>query len=160
MIRTTPPAPPRDLGLAEARVPRYTSYPTAAAFAPLEEAAYREWLRHGVAPHDPLSLYVHVPFCRELCWYCGCNTRATRSAARVAAYLAGLQAELALLAAALPDHGGIAHLHLGGGTPAMLGGGGIAILVGALRQRLGFRRGAELAIELDPRGVDAALAER
>ncbi|WP_207791863.1 oxygen-independent coproporphyrinogen III oxidase [Siccirubricoccus phaeus] len=148
-----------DLLLAEARVPRYTSYPTAAGFAPLEEAQYRDWLAMDIAPGDALSLYVHVPFCRALCWYCGCNTQATRSEARIAAYAEALQEELALLAAALPAHGGLGHLHLGGGTPSMLGAEGIARLVAALRSRLGLRPGAELAIELDPRHVETELAE-
>ncbi|MCO6417905.1 oxygen-independent coproporphyrinogen III oxidase [Siccirubricoccus sp. KC 17139] len=153
------PRLPTDLLLAEARVPRYTSYPTAAAFAPLEEARYRDWLATDIAPDDPLSLYVHVPFCRELCWYCGCNTKPTRSAARIAAYAAALLAELDLLAAALPAHGGVQHLHFGGGTPSMLGVAGIDAVVRSLRERLGFRPGAELAIELDPRHVEPALAE-
>ncbi|MFC7554963.1 hypothetical protein ACFQU7_26145 [Pseudoroseomonas wenyumeiae] len=114
---TDAPTPSRDLlALAEARVPRYTSYPTAAQFGALEEATYREWLRQGIGAADPLSLYLHVPFCRDLCWYCACHAKPTRSDARVTAYGAALRAELELLAAALPAHGGISHLHFGGGT--------------------------------------------
>ena len=152
-------SPPAALSLAEAKVPRYTSYPTAAQFGPLDEASYRRWLREGIGAADPLSLYVHVPFCRALCWYCGCHTSVTRSEARIAAYDAGLRAELDLLAGALPPHGGVAHLHLGGGTPSMLGAARLESLVASLRQRIGIRPGAELAIELDPRLVDDALAE-
>jgi oxygen-independent coproporphyrinogen-3 oxidase len=159
MTRDPVSAAPISLALAEAKVPRYTSYPTAAQFGPLEEATYLGWLREGIGPGDPLSLYVHVPFCRDLCWYCGCHTRATRSESRLAAYAVGLWAELALLARALPPHGGLAHLHLGGGTPSILGARELTSLVVALGERLGFRPGAELAIELDPRHLDEALAE-
>ena len=155
----TDAALPSRLLLAEARVPRYTSYPTAAQFGPLEEATYRRWLAEQVGPGDALSLYLHVPFCRELCWYCACHTKPTRSASRIEAYLAALMAEAALLAEALPAHGGIAHLHLGGGTPSVLGPAGLRALVGRLRERFGLRPGAELAIELDPRLVDPPLCE-
>ncbi|SDB69625.1 oxygen-independent coproporphyrinogen III oxidase [Belnapia rosea] len=142
--------------LAEARVPRYTSYPTAAQFGPLEEAVYRRWLQEEIGAGDPLSVYVHVPFCRELCWYCACHTRPTRSDRRIEAYAAALLAEAELLAAALPPHGGIMHLHLGGGTPSILGPAGLQSLFATLRHRFGFRPGAELAIELDPRMLDAS----
>ncbi|WP_043337590.1 oxygen-independent coproporphyrinogen III oxidase [Belnapia moabensis] len=154
----TDTALPSRLLLAEARVPRYTSYPTAAQFGPLEEATYRRWLTEQVSPGDSLSLYVHVPFCRDLCWYCACHTRPTRSAARIEAYLGALLAEAGQLAEALPAHGGIAHLHLGGGTPSILGPEGLRALVGLLRERFGLRPGAELAIELAPRLFDAPLA--
>jgi oxygen-independent coproporphyrinogen-3 oxidase len=152
--------PSRDLlALAEARVPRYTSYPTAAQFGALEEATYRDWLRQGIGAADPLSLYLHVPFCRDLCWYCACHAKPTRSDARVAAYGAALRAELDLLAAALPAQGGVSHLHFGGGTPSILGAEGLGALLAAIRSRIGIRPGAELAIELDPRLMDEALVE-
>lgn len=145
------------MALAEARVPRYTSYPTAAQFGPVAEGDYRAWLAAGIAPEDSLSLYLHVPFCRELCWYCACHTRPTRSAARIDAYLAALLAEIDLLAAALPPHAGVSHLHFGGGTPSILGAAGLARVMAALRRRFGLRPGAEVAIELDPRLMDAEL---
>lgn len=152
------------LRLAEASLPRYTSYPTAPHFGPLDEAAYRGWLRTGVGPDDPLSLYLHIPFCRTLCWYCGCHTAVTRSAARIGRYAEALRREAALLAAALPArHGGIAALHLGGGTPTALGAPALRELFAALRAAFGIRPDAELAAELDPRALDdraiAALAE-
>jgi hypothetical protein len=119
--------PPRALlALAEAKVPRYTSYPTAAQFGPLEEAQYRAWLAQGIGAADPLSLYLHVPFCRDLCWYCACHTKPTRSEARLSAYAQALMAEMALLEAALPAHAGVSHLHFGGGTPSILGVTGLA----------------------------------
>ncbi|TCZ54286.1 oxygen-independent coproporphyrinogen III oxidase [Roseicella aquatilis] len=150
------------IGYALANLPRYTSYPTAPHFGPLGEAEYRGWLA-GIRPEDPLSLYLHIPFCRSLCWYCGCHTSVTRSAERIARYGAALEAEAALLAAALPAHAGVASIHLGGGTPSTLGAAGLRRLFAALRARFGIRPDAELAIELDPRVIDeeivAALAE-
>ncbi|MCR0985326.1 oxygen-independent coproporphyrinogen III oxidase [Roseomonas populi] len=147
------------LALAEARVPRYTSYPTAAQFGPIGEATYRGWLREGIRSSDSLSLYLHVPFCRALCWYCACHAKPTRSVERVHAYSAALHAEAALLAAALPVHAGVSHLHLGGGTPSILGPDGLRELMRALHRNFGLRPGAEIAIELDPRVLDEATAE-
>jgi oxygen-independent coproporphyrinogen-3 oxidase len=152
--------PPRALlALAEAKVPRYTSYPTAAQFGPLEEAQYRAWLAQGIGAADPLSLYLHVPFCRDLCWYYACHTRPTRSEARLSAYAQALMAEMALLEAALPAHAGVSHLHFGGGTPSILGGDGLRHLMSRLRGLFGLRLGAEVAIELDPRLMDASLVD-
>ena len=153
----TPP-----ISYALANIPRYTSYPTAPHFGPLEPAAYRTWLGQ-VPARTPLSLYLHVPFCKSLCWYCGCHTAVTRSSARIEAYAAALEAEARMLAGALHGHGGIAHLHLGGGTPTALGASALASVLHVIREEYGFRPGAELAAELDPRSLDdatvAALAE-
>ena len=153
---------PIPVGYALARLPRYTSYPTAPQFGPLDEAEYRGWLA-GIRPQDTISLYLHVPFCRALCWYCGCHTAVTRNPARIERYGAALQREAGLLAAALPAHAGLAALHLGGGTPSILGAAGLRALLAELRRRFPLRPDAELAIELDPRVLDeaivAALAE-
>jgi oxygen-independent coproporphyrinogen-3 oxidase len=152
--------PPRALlTLAEAKVPRYTSYPIAAQFGPLEEAQYRAWLAQGIGAADPLSLYLHVPFCGDLCWYCACHTKPTRSEARLSAYEQALMAEMALLEATLPAHAGVSHLHFGGGTPSILGAAGLRQLMSRLRGLFGLRPGAEVAIELDPRLMDAALVD-
>ncbi|WP_052401497.1 oxygen-independent coproporphyrinogen III oxidase [Muricoccus aerilatus] len=161
MTATIPsPAPSRALlALAEAKVPRYTSYPTAAQFGQLDEATYRGWLRDGIRPNDPLSLYLHVPYCRDLCWYCACHAKPTRSEARIDAFAAALEGEADLLAAALPEHGGVSHLHLGGGTPSILGPVRMRALVNGLLARFGQRPGAELAIELDPRILDEGMVD-
>ena len=118
------PAPrlsPLELLLKHDRpVPRYTSYPTAAAFHPaVGEAELRDQLAQ---PSDaPLSLYVHVPFCRHACWYCGCNRVTTQLGSTVVGpYLASLATELELLSAALPQRRRLAQLHWGGGTPNYL----------------------------------------
>jgi len=101
-------------------VPRYTSYPTAAAFS---DAVGAEQLGRqlGEASDAPLSLYVHVPFCRHACWYCGCNRVTTQLGSKVVApYLATLARELELVSAALPARRRLAQLHWGGGTPNYL----------------------------------------
>jgi oxygen-independent coproporphyrinogen-3 oxidase len=139
-------------------LPRYTSYPTAPHFAPLDAATYAGWLRQA-GPGDALSLYAHVPFCHALCWYCGCHTSVTRSAARIARYNDALAREAAMVAALLPAHGGVAALHLGGGTPTALGAAGLARLVATLRGLFALRAGAEVAAELDPRTLGADLLE-
>src|SRR6056297_467319 len=108
------------LGLFDARVPRYTSYPTAPHFGDAVGAEqYGAWVG-GLPEGSTLSLYVHVPFCRRLCWFCACRTQGTASLGPVAGYLGTLKAELALLAAALPAGVTLSHLHWGGGTPTLL----------------------------------------
>ncbi|MBR0670231.1 oxygen-independent coproporphyrinogen III oxidase [Neoroseomonas soli] len=161
MSATLAPSPATLLRHATTTLPRYTSYPTAPHFAPLAAEDYAAWLREA-GPGDTLSLYVHVPFCHSLCWYCGCHTTVTRSSARIARYGAGLAKEAAMLAALLPAHGGVGSLHLGGGTPTALGAEGLARVAEALRGAFAFRTDAEVAAELDPRSLDddllAALA--
>ncbi len=156
--------PPDDAALlrhAATPLPRYTSYPTAPHFGPIAPEDAARWLA-ACTEADALSLYVHVPFCHTLCWYCGCHTAVTRSAARIARYEAGLEREAAMLADLLPHHGGVAALHLGGGTPTALGADGLRRLGAALRRFFPFRDAVEIAAELDPRSLDesqiAALA--
>jgi oxygen-independent coproporphyrinogen-3 oxidase len=147
---------------AERNLPRYTSYPTALAFGPnVGEAQARRWAAQ-VRP-EPISVYVHIPFCRQLCWYCGCHTSIPNGYGRIAAYLESLHAEIGLWAAALGPHGGAAHLHFGGGSPNALSPEDFTGLVRALREAFGVRPDAEVAVELDPRELDerflAALGE-
>jgi len=141
---------------ARQTLPRYTSYPTAPHFAPLTEAVYRSWLG-GLRPGDALSLYLHIPFCKALCWYCGCHTAVTRSSARLARYAEGLMTEAGLLAAALPPRLPVESLHLGGGTPSALGARGLGQVMAALRAAFAFRPGAELAVECDPRDLSESV---
>jgi oxygen-independent coproporphyrinogen-3 oxidase len=155
---TTTPADDILLRHAATPLPRYTSYPTAPHFGPLDGSALAEWLG-ACRAEDALSLYVHVPFCHALCWYCGCHTAVTRSAARIARYADALLREAESVAALLPAHGGVAGLHLGGGTPTALGPQRLLRLVAALRRLFPFRDGAEIAAELDPRSLDPAMIE-
>src|SRR5205085_4363662 len=105
---------------AERAVPRYTSYPTAPHFAAnFPQSLYRDWLAR-LDPSEPISLYLHVPFCQQMCWYCGCNMKLVARYAPVADYVEHLIAEIDLLAAALPARMPVAHLHVGGGTPTAL----------------------------------------
>ena len=138
---------------ARQNLPRYTSYPTAPHFGPLAEQDYRAWLA-DIGPGEPLSLYLHIPFCRELCWYCGCHTAITRNTARLLRYADGLVREAGLLAAALPARQPVQALHLGGGTPSAIGAKGLRLVMEALRAGFAFSAQAELSVELDPRTLD------
>jgi oxygen-independent coproporphyrinogen III oxidase len=96
---------------AAMRVPRYTSYPTAPNFsAAIDRQEYRRWLRQLPAD-EPVSLYLHVPFCREMCWYCGCHTTVTRRQAPVSRYVSTLIREIGLVASELRDRRRVGHVH-------------------------------------------------
>ncbi|MDD9903608.1 MAG: oxygen-independent coproporphyrinogen III oxidase, partial [Rhodospirillaceae bacterium] len=132
-------------------VPRYTSYPTAPHFtAAITAGHYYDWLT-SLEQENPISLYLHVPFCREMCWYCGCTTRATHRQAPVSAYHERLLAEIALTADALPGRIPVRHIHFGGGSPNMLAPDEIAATLELLRRRFAVLDDAEIAIEIDPR---------
>lgn len=139
-------------------VPRYTSYPTANHFSGAVSAAqYRQWLAE-LAPDAPLSLYLHVPFCKSLCRYCGCHTRVTRDYESARAYAGSLVREIELLAAHLPGRRRAAHLHWGGGTPTFLEDAEIAAIFEALRRAFDFAPGGEIAMEIDPRTLKEGRA--
>ena len=139
------------LSLAARPVPRYTSYPTAADFtAAVGPAETLAWAGH-VAPEEAISAYLHVPFCDKLCWYCGCATSVPNGYRRVAEYLDLLLKEVSLRGAAMAPHGGIGHLHFGGGSPNILEPNDFLRLIEALDWHFGIRRDAEIAVELDPR---------
>jgi len=142
-----------------ARLPRYTSYPTAAQFhdgvGPDTAAA---WLS-ALPARTPVSLYLHVPFCRTLCWYCGCNMRVVNRDGPLDRYTERLLKELALLARHLPGRLDVGHLHWGGGTPTVLGPERLARVMAAVRETFAVRANAEVAIEVDPRVLDAATAQ-
>ena len=142
---------------ARQNLPRYTSYPTAPHFGILSEGDYRAWLA-DLRPGDTISLYLHIPFCRELCWYCGCHTAITRSQARLSRYAAGLVAEAGQLAAALPVRSPVDSLHLGGGTPSAIGAKGLRQVMDKLHAAFVFRPGAEVSVELDPRTLEDEVA--
>jgi oxygen-independent coproporphyrinogen-3 oxidase len=143
---------------ARQNLPRYTSYPTAPHFGPLDEATYRGWLKR-LAPGDTLSLYLHVPFCKELCWYCGCHTAITRNEGRLTRYADALVREIDLVADALPARYPVESLHFGGGTPSAIGAEALGRVMAALRAGFGFRDDAELSVELDPRTLDDDVVE-
>jgi len=137
-------------------VPRYTSYPTAPHFTPqVDGETYARWLAAVPAASD-VSIYVHVPFCAELCLYCGCQTAVVRSAKPVSAYAERLVEEIGRVRAHLPGRLIVKHLHFGGGTPTMLADADFAMVMGALRRAFDFAADAEIAIEIDPRTMDDA----
>ncbi len=148
---------------ATANLPRYTSYPPANRFEPsIDAGVYRRWLA-GLDPEATLSLYVHVPFCRSLCWYCGCHTTVPNDTDRVDRYISVLLKEIDLVAVELGEGRPVATVHFGGGTPTILDPDSFLALAAAMRSRFRLRPGAEFAIEVDPRGLDQpridALAE-
>jgi len=140
--------------------PRYTSYPTADRFVEAFGADdYASALRDRCdtnASATPLSLYVHIPFCESLCYYCACNKVVTRHHERAIPYLAYLARETRLQAAQLGRRATVSQLHLGGGTPTFLNDAELSELLAMLREAFDFLPGGEQSIEIDPRTVDAA----
>ena len=136
---------------ADQRIPRYTSYPTAPLFSadvgPREGAA---WLV-DLDPAASLSLYLHVPFCSALCWYCGCHTKVPGHDEPVARYVDALEWEIGQVADLLADHRRVVHLHWGGGTPTIIGPDRFRRVMRLIRRRFAVAGEAELAIEIDPR---------
>jgi oxygen-independent coproporphyrinogen-3 oxidase len=145
---------------AKVNVPRYTSYPTAPHFSTLFPAStYREWLA-GLDPDEPISLYLHVPFCKQQCWYCGCNMKLAARYSPVATYVQNLLQEIDLIADALPARMQVSHLHFGGGTPTVLEPEDLAAVMARLRMRFELTPDAEIAIESDPRTLADSMIQQ
>ncbi|MEM0907418.1 MAG: oxygen-independent coproporphyrinogen III oxidase [Pseudomonadota bacterium] len=139
-------------------VPRYTSYPTAPHFsADLGADTYDRWLGE-LDPAQPLSLYLHVPFCHQLCWYCGCNMKLASRPEPVERYACTLAREIALVASRLPARMTLSHLAWGGGTPNSLSPGDFSRVMEAVRAHFNIEPRAELAIECDPRTLTNQMA--
>jgi oxygen-independent coproporphyrinogen-3 oxidase len=131
--------------------PRYTSYPTAPEWSPgFGPALYVEHLARAERQGGPLSLYVHLPFCREMCRFCGCNVIATHDRSRADGYLDVLEKEVALVAAHLPTRRTVSQLHWGGGTPTFLDERQLTRCHEILARVFAFTPDAEKAIEIDP----------
>ncbi len=142
---------------ARLNVPRYTSYPTAPHFSTHFPAAnYREWLAR-LDPDEPISLYLHVPFCKQMCWYCGCNMKLAARYSPVATYVRNLREEIDLIADAIPTLMPVSHLHFGGGTPTVLESEDLAAIMAQLSERFRLLPNAEIAIESDPRTLTDAM---
>lgn len=137
--------------------PRYTSYPTADRFIEAFTAAdYASALSHraqggGLGGRKPLSLYVHIPFCESVCYYCACNKVITKHHERATEYLDALGREIQLTAQHLGVRPAVSQLHLGGGTPTFLSDAELSRLMGMLREAFDLVAGAEISIEVDPR---------
>ncbi|MCU0902474.1 MAG: oxygen-independent coproporphyrinogen III oxidase [Tabrizicola sp.] len=142
------------LGLFDARVPRYTSYPTAPHFGSgIGPEDFIRWI--GAIPENSeISLYVHVPFCRRLCWFCACRTQGTATDAPVITYVETLKAELALLRAHLPRGVTLSRLHWGGGTPTLLSAPLIRDLAETIFTAAPMAQNGEFSVEIDPNEID------
>lgn len=145
---------------ARRAAPRYTSYPTAPHFRPDFEASELQGWLQALDPAEAVSLYLHVPFCRKMCWYCGCNMKLARRYEPVADYVDSLLAHLELTARALPGRMAVSHLAWGGGTPTSLSPDDLARAMDAVRGRFELREGSELAIEVDPRTLTPEMTAR
>jgi oxygen-independent coproporphyrinogen-3 oxidase len=146
------------LALAGRNVPRYTSYPTAPQFtAGVTAATCAAWLGE-LAPDDTLSLYLHVPYCTNLCLYCGCHTKVMRRQDPLERYAALLAGEI-MRTGELTAARSVKHLHWGGGTPSILGGDRLARITDRIGATFDLAAVEEHAIELDPRHVPADLVQ-
>lgn len=143
--------------LAGRAVPRYTSYPTAAEFSESVDAVDQHGALSSLRRGSALSLYLHVPFCERICWYCGCNTSAMGRQERVTAYVDALKAEIAMVAA-LTRSCTVTRVHFGGGSPNALPMRTFADLCDMIRRSFRVAADVEWAAELDPRSLDADYA--
>lgn len=141
-----------------AQVPRYTSYPTAPHFSPSVGAAdYLSWL-HRLPAEACASLYLHIPFCRAMCWYCGCHTTVAAREAPVERYLEALHREMELVAQGIGRRLPARHLHFGGGTPTIMAPDQMRATMLKLRETFALTEDAEIAIEIDPRTLSDDMA--
>ncbi|WP_312526869.1 oxygen-independent coproporphyrinogen III oxidase [Paracoccus sp. (in: a-proteobacteria)] len=144
------------LGLFDARAPRYTSYPTAPHFTPaIGSDKFSSWI-NAIPANSSISLYLHVPFCRRLCWFCACRTQGTQSEAPVRAYAEMLLQEIKLLKSRLAPGIRLSRLHWGGGTPTLLPPDLIRKLAHAVLTAFPLEEGAEFSVEIDPNEIDEA----
>lgn len=136
-----------------ASLPRYTSYPTAPHFhSGIGAAAFRNWLEE-VRQGEEISLYIHIPFCDRLCWFCACHTKMTRRYEPVAAFLEVLKQEVATVGS-LVRGARVRALHFGGGSPTILKPEDVIALNTALRDAFDFLEDTEISVELDPSDMD------
>lgn len=141
----------------EARLPRYTSYPTAPRFSAIGADTYESWLS-DLPSVDPVSLYLHIPFCRSMCWYCGCHTTISRKGQPILDYLDALREEIRIVTDRVPKGLQVDEVHFGGGTPTIIEPKEFTSLMELLRQRFEFTAAASVAIEIDPRTLTADMA--
>ncbi len=137
-------------------VPRYTSYPTAPHFhSGIDAETYAGWLA-AIPQGERISLYVHVPFCDRLCWFCACHTKQTRRYDPVVPFLRALHHEIATVGSLVGHDTQVAALHFGGGSPTMLIPADLIVLMDALRSSFRFADDIEISVEIDPNDMDEA----
>ncbi len=137
-------------GLFDAKVPRYTSYPPANHFQnDVGRRNQMKWLT-SVEGNETVSIYIHIPFCKRLCWFCACRTQGTTTLRPVDAYVDILLIEIATVRAKLPDGITMGRLHLGGGTPTILSPETMTILLDKVFGAFAITEDFELSVEIDP----------
>lgn len=145
--------------IAAERLPRYTSYPTTPRFTlEVNSRVARGWLS-ALDSDSTASLYFHVPYCRTLCWYCGCHTKIPADDAAIGRYVDALTAEIDMVSSFMRAPLHVTHLHWGGGTPTIIGPSAMYRMREAIARAFHLDTGAELAIEIDPRVLTPAMAE-
>lgn len=143
----------RSVDLLSARVPRYTSYPTAPHFhSGIDANAFRGWLE-ALSESAPLSLYLHIPFCDTLCWFCGCHTRVVNTYRPLDDYLSWLTREIDLVATVVGRRHRVTHIHWGGGSPTLIAPGDILRLADTIKHTFAIDPACEFSVEIDPRGL-------
>lgn len=143
----------------EVRLPRYTSYPTAPQFSTSVDALdYEDWLA-GAAVKMGVSLYLHIPFCRSMCWYCGCHTTISNKDQPIVDYLDTLRREIQLVATKTCQLLTVDHIHFGGGTPTIMQPQEFIDLMYLLRENFVFSSRSEIAVEIDPRTLSVEMAQ-
>ncbi|MFY7777783.1 MAG: oxygen-independent coproporphyrinogen III oxidase [Elstera sp.] len=153
VLTPTVPLTPDQIARFEGRVPRYTSYPTAPHFTPnVTATTYGGWLE-ALPEGQPVSLYLHIPFCQQLCWYCGCHTQIVSHDAPIRAYVDLLLSEIDLVAERLGRLVPVHEIHFGGGSPSMLPIDLLETVMARLHTRFTLTGVSEIAMEIDPRGV-------
>ncbi len=146
-------------GLFEKNVPRYTSYPTAPHFhADVSGAEFTYWLE-TLDISKPVSLYIHIPFCERLCWFCACRTQGVTTLSPVAAYVDVLLEEIAMFKATRPEGLKLGRLHFGGGSPTILTPELIDKLMVAILDATPFDEDYEFSVEIDPTACNDAKIE-
>ncbi len=144
---------------SEASPPWYFNYPTAPQFsAAIGAETYGEWLG-GLPANDSVSLYIHIPFSRSMCWYCGCPTTITRRDAPIQNYVAALRDEIRLVSELTQQALPVSDVHFGGGTPTLVGPKEFLALMEFLRRCFAFRQKTAIAVEINPRTFSAETAE-
>ncbi|PDT36644.1 MULTISPECIES: oxygen-independent coproporphyrinogen III oxidase [Sinorhizobium] len=142
----------------DARLPRYTSYPTSLQFSPdVDASAYHDWLAE-IPREKPASLYVHIPFCRSRCLYCACHTTITRRDLPIGNYLHMLRKEICLVSATTKAPLNIDHVHFGGGTPTIMRPKEMLAFIELLNEHFDLASTTQIAIEIDPRTLEQEMA--
>ncbi|MEM8539311.1 MAG: oxygen-independent coproporphyrinogen III oxidase [Pseudomonadota bacterium] len=140
-------------------VPRYTSYPTAPQFKAGMGPALMNEMFDSLEGHEPVSVYIHIPFCDRLCWFCGCNTKHTQRYQPISDYVDHLIDEIALLRQRMGTRQPISQLHLGGGSPSLLVKDDMARLRAELETVFEFGAETEVSVEIDPSDSNAEMFE-